>query len=132
MPPQATNAIAWFYGSGELQYFCARDPKSDVRNFKNEQFAARVKEVSAMIDSTNPDLGAFHARGGKLIVLENLADYLQSPYAGIRYYESVLAKLGASNTRQFMRLYTAPGVDHVGSGGPANVDMFTAHTQWVD
>jgi Tannase and feruloyl esterase len=132
LPPQPTNAIAWFYGSGALQYFYARDPKFDVRNFNPEQFAARVREVSAMMDSTNPDLSAFHARGGKLIVLENMADYAQSPYAGIRYYESVLAKLGAATTQQFMRLYTAPGVDHVGSGGPANVDMLTALTQWVE
>ncbi len=132
LPPQPTNAIAWFYGSGALQYFYARDPKFDVRNFKPEQFAARINEVSAMMDSTNPDLSAFHARGGKLIVLENMADYAQSPYVGIRYYESVLARLGASTTRQFMRLYTAPGVDHVGSGGPANVDMLTALTHWVE
>jgi hypothetical protein len=132
LPPQPSNAIAWFYGSGALQYFYARDPKFDVRNFNPEQFGARIKEVSALMDSTNPDLSAFHARGGKLIVLENMADYAQSPYAGIRYYESVLAKMGASTTQQFMRLYTAPGVDHVGSGGPANVDMLSALTQWVE
>ena len=48
--------------------------------------AARVREVSALMDSTNPDLSAFDARGGKLIMLENMADYAQSPYAGIGYY----------------------------------------------
>jgi Tannase and feruloyl esterase len=132
LPPQPSNGIAWFYGSGALQYFYARDPKFDVRNFNPEQFAARIREVSALMDSTNPDLSAFHARGGKLIMLENMADYAQSPYAGIRYYESVVAKLGAASTAQFLRLYTAPGVDHVGSGGPANVDMLTALTQWVE
>ncbi len=132
MPAQPSNSIAWFYGSGALQYFYARDPKYDVRNFNVENFAARVKEVSALMDSTNPDLSAFHARGGKLIVLENMADYAQSPYAGIRYYESVVAKLGSATTREFMRLYTAPGVDHVGSGAPANVDMLSALTRWVE
>jgi Tannase and feruloyl esterase len=132
LPPQPTNAIAWFYGSGALQYFYARDPKFDVRNFNPEQFSARMKEVSALMDSTNPDLSAFHARGGKLIMLENMADYAQSPYAGIRYYESVVAKLGAATVQQFVRLYTAPGVDHVGAGAPANVDMLSALTQWVE
>ena len=29
-----------------------------------------------------------------------------------------------------MRLYTAPGVDHVGSGAPANVDMLGALVDW--
>jgi hypothetical protein len=31
-----------------------------------------------------------------------------------------------------MRLYTAPGVDHVGTGAPANVDMLTALVDWVE
>jgi len=31
-----------------------------------------------------------------------------------------------------MRLYTAPGVDHVGSGAPANVDMLTTLVDWVE
>jgi len=84
------------------------------------------------MDSTNPDLSAFSARGGKLIVLENMADYAQSPYAGIGYYEAVVARLGRTTVDKFMRLYTAPGVDHVGSGAPANVDMLSALTDWVE
>ena len=90
------------------------------------------RHSSALMDSTNPDLAAFHARGGKLIVLENLADYAQSPYAGIGYVESVQAKLGRARTTEFLRLYTAPGVDHVGTGGPANVDMLSALVAWVE
>lgn len=31
-----------------------------------------------------------------------------------------------------MRLYTAPGVDHTGSGGPGNVDMLGALSAWVE
>ena len=41
------------------------------------------------MDSTDPDLSRFRARGGRLIMLEHMADYAQSPYAGIRYFESV-------------------------------------------
>src|SRR3954467_13412075 len=84
------------------------------------------------MDSTNPDLSRFSERGGKLVMLEHMADYAQSPYAGIRYYESVIARMGRSNVDRFMRLYTAPGIDHVGSGGPANVDMLTALSDWVE
>ena len=32
----------------------------------------------------------------------------------------------------FTRLYTAPGVDHVGSGAPANVDMLAVLADWVE
>ena len=84
------------------------------------------------MDSTNPDLRTFNARGGRLILLENMADYAQSPYAGIGYYEAVVALMGKATVDGFMRFYTAPGVDHVGSGAPANVDIFPALVEWVE
>ncbi|HTT11929.1 MAG TPA: tannase/feruloyl esterase family alpha/beta hydrolase [Burkholderiaceae bacterium] len=132
LPPQPNNGIAWIYGGGAIQYFYARDPNFDIRRYRPEDFAPRVREISALMDSTNPDLRAFHARGGKLIMLEHMADYAQSPYAGIGYYEAVVALMGRATVDRFMRLYTAPGVDHVGSGAPANVDMFAALVDWVE
>jgi len=84
------------------------------------------------MDSTDPDLSRFRARGGRLIMLEHMSDYAQSPYAGIRYFESVQRKLGKAETAEFARLYTAPGVDHVGSGAPANVDMLSVLVDWVE
>lgn len=132
LPPVPANGIAWFYGAGAIQYFYARDPKADLLRYTPEAHAARVREVSALMDSTNPDLSAFRARGGKLVMLEHLSDYAQSPYAGIAYFESVQAKLGREATRSFARLYTAPGVDHVGSGAPANVDLLAVLTGWVE
>jgi Tannase and feruloyl esterase len=131
-PPKPDNGIAWFYGAGAIQYFYAQNPDADVRTYKPENYAARVHEVSALMDSTNPDLSTFRARGGKLIVLENLGDYAQSPYAGIAYVESVKAKLGRDTAAEFLRLYTAPGVDHVGTGAPANADFLGALVSWVE
>jgi feruloyl esterase len=131
-PPVPANGIAWFYGAGAIQYFYARNPQLDVRNYRMADHKDRVLAVSALMDSTNPDLSAFAARGGKLVMLENMADYAQSPYAGIAYHESVRAHMGAEKVDGFMRLYTAPGVDHVGTGGPANADIFGALVQWVE
>ena len=132
LPPQPNNSIAWFYGAGAIQYFYARDPSVDLRTYRIGDHATRVREVSALMDSTNPDLAAFAARGGRLVMMENMADYAQSPYAGIGYYESVVGKLGRSAVEGFMRLYTVPGVDHVGTGSPANVDMLSALVDWVE
>jgi feruloyl esterase len=131
-PPVQANGIAWFYGAGAIQYFYARNPQLDLRNYKVADHKERVLAVSALMDSTNPDLSAFAARGGKLLMLENMADYAQSPYAGIAYYESVRQKMGSEKVDGFMRLYTAPGVDHVGTGGPANADFLGALVQWVE
>lgn len=132
IPPRPDNGIAWFYGSGAIQYFYARDPGFDVRKTDPNALKPRVLLVSALMDATNPDLSAFHARGGKLIVLENMADYAQSPYAGIAYVDSVRQRLGSARVDQFLRLYVAPGVDHVGSGAPGNVDMLAALSAWVE
>ena len=131
-PPVPANGIGWFYGAGAIQYFYARDPNADLRAYKASNHAARVREVSALMDSTNPDLSAFQARGGKLILLENLADYAQSPYAGIGYHASVVDKLGRAKVDGFFKLYSAPGVDHVGTGGPSNADFLGALVGWVE
>jgi hypothetical protein len=91
-----------------------------------------VREVSTLMDATDPDLSAFKARGGKLILLEHMADYAQSPYAGINYFQSVEGRMGVDSVHDFMRLYAAPGVDHVGGGAPSNVDMLGVLVDWVE
>ena len=131
-PPAQSNGIAWVYGAGGIQYVMAQDPKLDVTKYRPEDHKARLLEVSQLMDSTNPDLSRFRARGGRLIILEHMADYAQSPYAGIRYFENVQRTLGKAETAEFARLYTAPGVDHVGSGAPANVDMLSVLVDWVE
>lgn len=131
-PPSPTNGIAWIYGAGGIQYVFARDPKLDVTAYKPEDHKARLLQVSQLMDSTDPDLSRFAGRGGKLVILEYMADYAQSPYAGIRYFENVQKTLGKEKTAEFARLYTAPGVDHVGSGAPANVDMLNVLVDWVE
>lgn len=132
LPPAADNGIAWIFGSGALQYFYARDANADPRHVTPESTAARVREVSALMDSTDPDLRTFQQLGHKLIVLEHMSDYAQSGFAGIRYLESVQRKLGPRQPAEFMRLYTAPGVDHVGSGAPALVDLLHVLVEWTE
>jgi len=100
----------------------------------------RIKQISALMDSTNPDLSAFAAYGGKLIIKEHMADYAQSPFAGIGYYQSVVAKMGQSTVDNFMRLYVTPGVAHGGAGVsgttgepvPQFVDLLSTLDRWVE
>ncbi|CAN1554114.1 Tannase/feruloyl esterase [Rhabdaerophilaceae bacterium] len=131
-PLSAGNARAWEYGAGGIAHVFARDPAMDVTRYRPEDHKVRILEVSNLMDSTNPDLAPFHARGGKVIILEYLADYAQSPYAGIRYYENVVKTMGTEKAGQTIRLFAAPGVDHVGTGAPASVDMLAALDTWVE
>ena len=98
LPPAPNNGIAWVYGAGGMQYVFARDPNLDVTKYKPEDLKERLLQVSALMDFTDPDLGRFRKHGGKLVILEHMADYAQSPYAGIRYFETVEKKLGKSET----------------------------------
>ncbi len=132
MPPVTSNSITWYYGAGAVQYFFAKDPKFDARNYKPSDFAERTRYISQIMDATDPNLIEFYARGGKLIMKENIADYAQSPNAGIQYFKSVQNKMGEGAVRQFVRLFVAPGVDHVGSGAPANIDMMDLLVDWVE
>jgi hypothetical protein len=119
LPPSPANGIAWFYGSGAMQYFYARDPNADPRTYTAESTAARVREVSALMDSTNPDLSAFQRAAASSSCWSTWATMRRARYAGIQYVESVKAPHGPAQPGEFLRLYTAPGVDHVGTGAPA-------------
>jgi hypothetical protein len=132
LPPGPTSSRAWLYGSGTVQLFFARDPNYDATKFDPAQFVDRLREISALMDSTNADLSAFSARGGKLIMYENMADYAQSPYAGIEYYKSVVERMGQASVDDFVRLYVTPGADHMGVGAPSSVDMLDVITDWVE
>jgi feruloyl esterase len=132
LPPGPSSSRAWLYGSGTVRFFFARDPDYDVTRFDPAQFAGRMREISALMDSTHADLSAFSAHGGKLIMFENMADYAQSPYAGIEYYKSVVGRMGEARVDGFMRLYVTPGADHMGVGAPSSVDMLDVLTGWVE
>jgi feruloyl esterase len=132
LPPGPASSRAWLYGSGAIQYFIARDPNYDPRGFEPAKHQARMREVSQLMDSMNPDLSVFAARGGKLIISEHMADYAQSPYAGIDYYLSVTERMGQARADGFLRLYVTPGADHMGMGAPSSVDMVEVISDWVE
>src|SRR5207248_4835099 len=79
-------------------------------------FRDRLLELSQLFDATNPDLSAFAARGGKLIIKGNGADYQRSVMQEITYYKAVVAKMGRARADQFIRFYVTPGVNHPGNG----------------
>jgi feruloyl esterase len=144
-PPQfpikdaKAQSVAWINADGLVRYYFARDPKFDPFQFSPEKFAARIKEISELFDATDPDLSAFQARGGKLILKGNGADYQRNVMQEIEYYKSVVAKMRQDRVDQFMRFYVTPGVNHPGNGVmrdgkavPAKVDLLGVLDAWVD
>jgi len=140
IPPNPTaNATQWLYGNNWIRHAIVKDPNYDVRTYDPQNFRARVQQTSELIDSTNPDLSAFFARGGKLILRENAADRAQSALMGIDYYKAVVAKSGQTAVNQSVRLYVSPGSTHTGNSRsvtdqtpvPTMVDLLAPLDLWA-
>jgi feruloyl esterase len=82
----------------------------------------RRVELSAIVDSTDPDLSAFYKRGGKLIVVIGTDDTLSSPGAQVAYYQSVIDKMGQAAVDAFARFFVLPQTNHGLSGRSYTVD----------
>ena len=76
-----------------------------------------TKMTAQDLDATNPDLSAFKARGGKLILYHGWNDPAISPWNSIAYYGSVQKAMSPPVAASFVRLYMAPGMEHC-AGGP--------------
>lgn len=85
-------------------------------------FNKRRVELSAIVDSTNPDLSAFRRRGGKLIVVIGTNDTLSSPGSQLAYYQAVIDRMGRSSVDSFARFFVLPQTNHGLSGNTYGVD----------
>jgi feruloyl esterase len=140
LPEPAAQARQWYYGNGAIRYFLARDPAYDPARFRMTDFADAARRLSAMMDPTDPDLSAFARRGGRLILKEHMADYAQSPGAGIAYWEAVRARMGDAATDGFARFYLHHGANHSGQAVniatgvalPGFVDLLGVLDAWVE
>ena len=79
------------------------------------------ERTAAALNAVDPDLSAFRARGGKLILYHGWNDPAIPALNTVNYYEEVQAKLGRAETASFARFYMVPGMQHCGGGpGPDN------------
>ncbi len=105
--------------TGFLMKDLAANPLDYVEGGK---WSARRAELSAWLDSTNPDLSAFEKRGGKMIVAIGTNDTLASPGSQLDYYQAVLDKMGRSKVDSFARLFVLPQTGHGLTGNVYNTD----------
>ena len=93
--------------------------------------AARQSAFARDYEAGSPDIRAFAARGGKLILWHGWSDPGPSPTGTIDYYEAV--RKAAPDTAGNVRLFLAPGVEHCGGGpGADQPDTLTALEAWVE
>jgi feruloyl esterase len=120
------------------RYFLTQNPSFDWttldRGAYEQYFDQSVEQFSAVIATDNPDLSAFRARGGKVVMWHGWSDQLIYPRGSIDYYTRVQKAMGgAEKTAEFFRLFLAPGVAHCGGGtGPAPSGQFESMVSWVE
>ena len=93
--------------------FLMRDLAANPLDYEEGgRWNGRREELSAILDSTNPDLRPFARRGGKMIVTIGTNDTLASPGAQLDYYQSIIDKMGRSAVDRFARLFVIPQANH--------------------
>jgi tannase/feruloyl esterase len=85
------------------------------------------------LNANDPNLQAFAARGGKILMYHGWNDQLIAPANSINYLKSVEQALGPAKTADLLRLFMVPGMTHCAGGdGTSSFDMLKALEQWVE
>jgi hypothetical protein len=126
-----TTALQFFFATQAFKHMVYNDPNWDLKAFELERDGKLAHEkLAPVLNATDPNLNAFKARGGKLILYHGWNDAALPPVNTINYFQSVVAKLGERQANSFVRLFMAPGVQHCFSGpGPDNFGQMVTRAQ---
>jgi feruloyl esterase len=117
-----------------FRYFLFHDPNWDYRSIDWDRDLAYAEQKLAFFPSVDRDLSGFKKRGGKLVMYTGWMDPVVPPQDTVAYYEGVTKAMGGlDKTRDFYRLFMAPGMGHCAGGpGPNTFDALGALEQWVE
>ncbi|HEX7139496.1 MAG TPA: tannase/feruloyl esterase family alpha/beta hydrolase [Vicinamibacterales bacterium] len=124
-------SLRFAFGTGIFRYLVFNDPtwaynKYDLANWKKDTVLA-----ASYLNATDPNLDAFKAHGGKMILWHGWSDPALTPLASIQYHEQVYAR--DSLASDYFRTFLLPGVLHCDGGpGPDNVDWPSLISAWVE
>ncbi len=115
---------------GSFEFATYQDANWDWRKFDLDRDTAAADEKFGYVN-VSPDLAAFKARGGKLLLYHGWNDQAISPENTVNYYMAVLQKLGGGKQDNWIRLYMVPGMTHCQGGpGPDEFNKMAALERW--
>jgi feruloyl esterase len=123
------------YGDAFIRYGWVRDPAFNSMRFDPQhpgQYQARVSALSK-VDSSDADLSAFAARGGKLLIMHGEADMIVTVRTTEAYYARLRQRMGGAKVDRFLRFYEVPGFSHgISNTFNATWDYLSALENWVE
>jgi len=100
------------------KYWVFNDAAWDWRTFDYDRDVTRADKELAAVNAGDPNLGAFKARGAKILMYSGWADPVGPPMDAVNYYRRVEEVMGGrKKTESFFRLFMVPGMAHC-RGGP--------------
>ena len=128
--PVTPNA-RWAFAMGMMRFFIFSDPEWSYAGYDFSDFAQKTAPLASTVDADSPDLSAFRAAGGKLIIDNGWMDGSLTPHGTIDYYESVINFDPTASDD--VRLFVRPGVAHCQGGpGPDGTNYIVALEEWLD
>lgn len=119
---------------GVFKYWLFNDPNWDMRTLDFDRDFDYMNAQLPHMHAVDRDLTPFKKAGGKMISYAGWMDPVVPPQDTAAYYEGVAKVMGGyDKTRDFYRLFIAPGMGHCAGGpGPNTFDMVTALENWVE
>jgi len=119
--PTPGKSAASILGLGFFSNMVYEDSTWNYKTFTVEGgLKAEEEKTANAVDAVNANLGAFKARGGKLIMYHGWNDPAIPALSTVNYYESVVAQMGQRDVDSFLRLYMVPGMQHCYNGPGAD------------
>lgn len=125
--PAPSKSLQFAFAANFFRNMIFDDPAWNFRtfNFDIDVKITDEKQASAL-NASDPNLKAFRAGGGKLIIYHGWSDAAIPPLSTVNYYDNIIAAMGAHDASSFVRLYMIPGMQHCGGGaGPASFGQNT-------
>jgi len=120
-----------FFDSSVIKYFIQQDANAPTANFDYRPWQTRVQAISALYDSTDPNIDSFKAKGGKLMIVQGTTDMLVTHATTTEQVNRLAARYG-TELKGFVRYYVVPGHAHGDGDFIPRWDALTALEAWVE
>jgi pimeloyl-ACP methyl ester carboxylesterase len=119
---EADAPVFFTLGTEGVTGFMMKQATGNPLDYNVATHGARHAEIAQWLDSTQSDLSAFAARGGKVIVAIGTDDTIAPPGEQLDYYQSLIDTMGRDGVDAFARLYVLPQTGHGLTGQSAAID----------